>query len=210
MSATNPAKSIQSLRSIRSIQSIQSIEPTHAVDPTPVAVDAGHWRALCGETTAAFTVRDKLVATVRGTIPVLAGKVVMDEGGHVAAARLEMEVAAIHTGNAHRDRDLRKSRFLDADTHPRLVVEVGHAMADATGWDLEGVLSARGARTPVTLRAVPVSLADGRVQVRITGRLDRTGLGMKVPTFIVGRHVDLIVEATFRHDAWTGPSGHGG
>jgi len=32
----------------------------------------------------------------------------------------------------------------------------------------------------------------------VTGRLDRTGLGIRTPTFIVGRMIDIDVRLAFR------------
>jgi polyisoprenoid-binding protein YceI len=194
---------------------VSAVEPTKAIARgiargIAQGVAAGHWRVLCGETMAAFTVRDKLVATVRGTIPVQAGTVVMDEGGRVVSGRLELHVPGVHTANSHRDRDLRKPRFLDAEGHPRIVVEVGAAVPDATGWDLEGMLTARGASTPITLRAVLDDVSGDRARLHLSGRLDRSGLGIKVPTFVVGRHVDIEVTAVFGRDVWTGGSGEAG
>ena len=60
------------------------------------------------------------------------------------------------------------------------------------------MLTARGARVPVDLEVTLTAVDEGSAGVRITGRLDRTGLGMKVPTFIVGRMIDIEVDAVFR------------
>ena len=40
---------------------------------------------------------------------------------------------------------------------------------------------------------------DAYAGAQVTGRLDRSGLGIRVPTFIVGRYIDVEVRALFQH-----------
>lgn len=160
----------------------------------PAEVPAGTWIVDGPASSAQFTVRDKLVTTVRGSFPVAGGTVVTDAGGHVVGARLELAAAGVTTGNDHRDRDLLTPRFLDAADHPTIVVEAGSTEPTTSGWTVDARLSARGSSCPVTLEVIPTATAAGCVEVHVGGRLDRTGLGMRVPTFIVGRHVDVDVD----------------
>ncbi len=166
--------------------------------PVTGALAAGTWIIEPAQSTARFCVRDKLVATTRGTIPVRSGAVRLGADGAVESARVELDVDGIGTGNDHRDRDLRKPRFLSAVDHPVIVVESGPAPAVVEGWRLAASLTARGATVPLDLVVELTDLQDGSARVRIVGRLDRTCLRMKVPTFIVGRMVDIDVDAVFR------------
>lgn len=166
--------------------------------PVPQAVAAGVWTIEPARCSARFSVRDKLVGTAKGAIPLLSGTVRLGPAGDVEFARVELDVAGITTGNDHRDRDLRKPRFLSAGEHPVIVVEAGPSAAGSDRWRLGAVLTARGARVPVDLEVTLTAVDEGSAGVRITGRLDRTGLGMKVPTFIVGRMIDIEVDAVFR------------
>ena len=166
--------------------------------PVPRAVAAGVWTIEPARCSARFSVRDKLVATTHGTIPVRSGTVRLGPAGAVEFARVELDVAGIDTGNRHRDRDLRKPGFLSAQEHPVIQVEAGPSAAGSDRWRAGAVLTARGARVPVDLHVMLTAVDEGSAGVRITGRLDRTGLGMKVPTFIVGRMIDIEVDAVFR------------
>src|SRR6476469_1328976 len=151
----------------------------------------GVWTAVPDASRAAFRVRDKLVGHAAGTIPVRAGTIRVGPAGDVEAARVELDVTGIETGNAHRDRDLRKPHFLAADEHPTIVVEAVPAPPGSGGWSVAATVSARGETAPVDL-VVTLDHADGAsATVTVTGRLDRTALRMKVPTFIVGRWIDL-------------------
>ena len=160
----------------------------------PADVAAGTWTVDGPASTAGFSIKDKLVLTVRGSLPVTAGAVVTDAAGRVVSARVELDPAGIVTGNGRRDHDVKGRHFLDAEAHPRIVVEAETTSTTDRGWAVVARLSARGASCPVDLEVTPVTIEDEHVRVRLTGRLDRTGLGMRVPTFIVGRDIDLDVD----------------
>ena len=159
---------------------------------------AGRWMVAADASSAGFAVRDKLVTTVRGTLPVLGGGAVVSEEGAVSAAWVELSVAGIATGNAHRDKDLRTSRFLDEAGHPTVRVAVDRATLTDTGWTATAVLTARGRRAPLDVTIVHVAGTPSEVRLQVTGRLDRSPLGIKVPTFIIGRFVDVVVDLTVR------------
>lgn len=161
---------------------------------SPAWVPAGTWVVDPERSTAGFAVRDKLVTTVHGSFPIASGTVVTASDGQVVSAVLTLDVDGVSTGNGRRDRDLAKPRFLDAGAHPTIVVEAGSTTTRATGWRVEATLSARGAATPLVLEVVPTSVEERAVRVRATGRLDRTGLGIAVPTFVVGRYLDVEVD----------------
>ena len=168
-----------------------------ARDLSPAAIPVGTWTVVADACTVTFAVRDKVVGTVHGTFPLTAGTVLTGAHGQVLGAMVALDVAGVATGNAHRDRDLRKPQFLDAAGHPTIVVEAGPTEPGETGWTVQATLSARGASCPIELQVVPTTWDDRQVRVRVTGRLDRTGLGMRVPTFIVGRHLELDVDLVF-------------
>ncbi|MGV1007226.1 MAG: YceI family protein [Dermatophilaceae bacterium] len=159
---------------------------------------AGGWAVVTDASRATFTVRDKLLATVRGTLPVTGGDVVIGRDGLVERAAVELGVAGISTGNQRRDTDLRKPGFLDAATHPQVRVQAQRAEPTAAGWVVDALLSARGRTAPVRLDVTRVVDADDEVHLHVTGRLDRSPLGIKAPTVIVGRFLDLDVTLVCR------------
>jgi polyisoprenoid-binding protein YceI len=158
----------------------------------------GVWTAVPDASRAGFRVRDKLIGHAAGTIPVRSGSVRFGTAGAVESARVELDVTGIDTGNARRDRDLRKPHFLAADDHPTIVVEAGRAASGAQGWSVTATLAARGATAPVDLVVTLESADESSATVTVRGRLDRTTLRMTVPTFIVGRVVDIDVRLVFR------------
>lgn len=159
----------------------------------------GVWTVVPDASRAGFRVRDKLVGQAGGTIPLRSGTVRIGAAGDVRSARVELDAGGIETGNAHRDRDLRKPHFLAAVEHPVIVVETGPApIGSPGGWAVPATLTARGAAAPIDL-AVALDAADeASATVTVTGRLDRAPLGMRVPAMIVGRFVDIEVRLLLR------------
>jgi len=181
--------------------------PRHSAQ-TAVAFErqalVGRWPvvpALCGAT---FEVRDKLVATVRGSMPIVDGAALVSADGEVADVWVDLSVAGIATGNNHRDRDLQRRAFLDAVSYPTIRVAAQQAAPTPVGWTATAVVTARGCQAPVdlTVEAVAWSSTESsdEVRVHVTGRLDRKPLGIKAPTFIVGRYLDLEADLTFRRE----------
>ncbi|MEO6998386.1 MAG: YceI family protein [Terracoccus sp.] len=171
--------------------------PLPLAGPQVAAIAAGEWRLVASACTARFSVRDKLVTTVHGSLPVVSGSVHTSADGGLESARIELDVAGVATGNRRRDKSLLGTPFLDAADHPVVVVEAGPAPRSNTGWSLEATLSARGRSAPLTLVAVPVEVTPTRVRATVTGSLDRSGLGMRAPSFIVGRYLEIEVDLRF-------------
>ena len=167
---------------------------SQTAQPTIAGIRPGTWHVVPDVSTARFTVRDKVVGTVHGTLPIRLGTVTLAASGRLREARVELDAVAIDTGNPRRDRDLAKPRLLDTATHPLVVVTAGPSTPGPQGWDLAVTLSARGATCPLTLRADPVAEDTAGIRVHVTGRLDRKGLRMTVPTFIIGRYLDIDVD----------------
>lgn len=160
----------------------------------PAAVVLGEWSLVPEATMVRFRVRDKLVTTVQGTFPVLYGSVSIGDG-EASDVCVELDAAGVDIGNARRDRDLRAARFLDVLEHPTIVVTAEAAGAEPGGWRLAAGVAARGraARRPSTSSRSPRRAPRPGPASR--DACDRAALGIRVPTFIVGRYVDLDVTA---------------
>ncbi|MFN8029075.1 MAG: YceI family protein [Dermatophilaceae bacterium] len=172
---------------------------TSPAAPRPLIdrIPAGTWQVVPHASTARFTVRDKTVATVHGTLPVTAGTAALAPTGVLTHARVELDATAIDTGNSRRETHLATPGLLDTATHPTVVVTAGPSTPGPDGWELAATLSARGTRAPVGLRAVIAGEHAEGIRVHVHGRLDRTPLAMKIPRFIIGRYLDLDVDLLF-------------
>jgi len=160
---------------------------------------AGTWTVDTASSTAQFRARDVLRKTVVGTLPVLSGSVQVSADGEPVQVAAELDLAGVETGNARRDRDLRGHRFFHVERGATLHATAGPARPDGEGrWVLTGELVLHTVRCPVELTAELVSLAGDRAVVRATTSLDRRDVGIDVPQLLVGRRVDVVVDAVLR------------
>jgi polyisoprenoid-binding protein YceI len=168
-------------------------------EPSSAGALSGTWTVVPGASAARFSVRDKMVATVHGTLPVEDGRIVVSDAGEVVEAWVTVSVPGIATGNRRRDRDLLKPGLLSAERFPTVRISVaGSVTSTPEGWTADGTVAARGAQAPVALTAVPVEVSATEGRVHVTGTLDRRPLGIKAPSFVIGRHVHLDAELVLR------------
>lgn len=169
--------------------------PAETPDRTTVAgLAAGRWRVVADASTARFTVKDKMVLTVHGTLPITSGSVDLTTDQRVESATVELDASRIDTANTRRDHDLAKPKLLDTAAHPTVVVSAHSTSIRRDGWGLAATLSARRADAPMDLAAGLVGVDGGAVRVHVSGRLDRQPLGIQVPTLVIGRYLDLDVD----------------
>ena len=108
----------------------------------------GTW-TLAGPTTAGFSVGN-LGRRVGGTIPVTSAQVDVAEDGSVAGVSAVLNIDAIATGHARRDKDLRKPSLLDLANHPRLTFSGAEVTPYEGGWRITGLLTAKGTTRGIT------------------------------------------------------------
>jgi polyisoprenoid-binding protein YceI len=161
-----------------------------------IGLRPGRWDEVASLTCARFSVRDFGVMHVEGTVPALDAWVDVDATGTPAAVHAVLDLTGIATGHAKRDADLQKPRLLDTAKHPHLTF-TGRPEWTGQGWQVTGRLTARTG-TEVTL---PVEVLregpGGELTVRATATVDRRDLGIRAPRFVIGRYLQVTVEATF-------------
>jgi polyisoprenoid-binding protein YceI len=161
-----------------------------------VELASGRWTVDLAHAVAAFRV-STLGRTVTGTVPIIDGVVDLAAGGLPTAITGSLDLGAINTGNARRDRDLRKPRFLDLDRHPTMTFAADSVTASQAGWSVAGRLTARGATVRVA-GDVAVSGQDQSAALTAHTWLDRRILGVRAPRIMIGRRVDITVTAIIR------------
>ena len=164
-----------------------------ATRPAPV-VATGRWTVDPGRSTARFSVGNFGIRTVHGSVPVLAGSLEVDDGGRPRRLSAELDLSRVDTGNARRDADLRKPKLLDLDAHPLLRYEADDFELGPQGWRARGSLAARGTTCPVTVLGVPATTGSSLHLVG-TAVVDRTALGVRAPSLVIGREVAVVVDA---------------
>jgi polyisoprenoid-binding protein YceI len=166
---------------------------------SPAGLVTGRWVIDVAHSTATFRVAS-LGRTVTGTVPFVEGTVDTGPDGLPSAMTGSLNLGAIDTGNARRDADLRKPRFLDLDAHPTMTFTADTVTASSAGWTVTGRLSARGTRVRLTGDA-ELSRQDQSATLTGRTRLDRRTLGIQAPRFMIGRQIDITVTATIRRTA---------
>jgi len=157
---------------------------------------SGRWTVDLARSTATFRV-SSLGRTVTGAVQIIEGVVDVADGGLPSSITGSLDLGAIDTGNARRDRDLRKPGFLDLDRHPTMTFAADSVTASQAGWSVAGRLTARG--VTVSLAGdVEVSEQDRSAALTARTCLDRRILGIRAPRIMIGRSIDITVTATIR------------
>jgi polyisoprenoid-binding protein YceI len=161
---------------------------------SPVALSTGRWTVDPAHSTATFRVGN-LGRTVTGTVPITEGTVVID--GQHSAITGSLDLGAIDTGNARRDKDLRKPKFLDLDRYRTMTFTADTITIAPAGWRVTGQLTARGTSARL---AGHVDVSGEYTSATLTAhtQLDRRALGIRAPRIMIGNHIDITVTATIR------------
>jgi polyisoprenoid-binding protein YceI len=170
-------------------------------DVTALPVAAGQWSVSDARTRITFTVAN-FGRPVQGSLACIAGGIELRSGGEPARAWAEIDLRSLDTGVARRDSDLRKPRLLDIDRHPVMTWRCdGFAPTGDGGWTGTGQLRVRGTTAPMTVTGrAEVRDGDGPwLRVRAEAVIDRTAVGIRAPSFLIGRTVTVAV------DAWLSP-----
>jgi polyisoprenoid-binding protein YceI len=148
---------------------------------------------------ATFTVKEKFnLLTVPGQIPVVRADVAIDADG-LPRGTATLDVAAIQTPNAKRDRDLQGRRFFDTATFPLLDFRSVSTRRSGDEIVVDGLLTVRGEDCPLSLVVTLAPEADGTVVVHATGTFDRMTSPLRsAPRWIIGATVDIVVDAVLR------------
>ena len=163
---------------------------------SPVALATGRWTVDPAHSTATFRVGN-LGRTVTGTVPITEGTVDIDGHGRPSTITGSLDLGAIDTGNARRDEDLRKPKFLDLDRYPAMTFTADTITIAPAGWRVTGQLTARG----TSIRLVGnVDVSGEYTSATLTAhtRLDRRALGIRAPRIMIGHQIDITVTATIR------------
>lgn len=129
---------------------------------------------------------------VRGSFTVGTGTIDVAEPLRDSTIRVEIPIGSFHTGNEHRDRDVRSARFLDAGQHPVMTFTADHI--DSTA--VTGTLTVRGVSRSVTLSIERAARSADGFAVAATTRIDRTEFGITAARGLAGRHLDVSLEIT--------------
>jgi polyisoprenoid-binding protein YceI len=137
----------------------------------------GLWRVDPARSQVGFAVRKLGTGTVHGRFHTFHGTIAIDAAGMTAAGAAR--VASVTTANEDRDAHLRGPAFFAADAFPEIVFRAARAARLADMWQIAGELTIRDRTRAISLMASPQTLADGALQLRVRGELDRRDFGLR-------------------------------
>lgn len=158
---------------------------TYALDPDQATIRA-NVKAMFG------------LFTVHGTFRLKSGQVIIAPDPADSTARATIDATSYASGNATRDADVVSTGLLDARGFPEIAFVGRGARRDGDGWVVAGSVTAHGTPAPAEVRVTAVRAEDGAVRFGATARLDRTSFGVTRKKGMVGRTVDLVIDAVGR------------
>jgi len=180
---------------------------TLALLATPAGAQSRRWVPVSGKSLVAFEATHRL-GDFRGSAETVTGEFEADPTDIRAGltGTLRAPVAALRTGDAGRDRDMRK--LLQADTHRLIRYTIGGSEASFTSitatadvlLTIKGALEVRGVERPLVFAARARLIGD-RIWVRGESTLKLTDFGMEPPRrlgFRVGNQVGVSFDVTLR------------
>jgi polyisoprenoid-binding protein YceI len=133
--------------------------------------------------------------TVHGTFRLRSGQVLIAADPAASTVQASIEAGSFASGNKTRDADVISAALLDAKAYPEITFTGQGARRDGDGWVVPGSVTAHGTTVPAEVRLGDVRLEAGGVRFQVTARLDRTSFGVTKKKGMVGRTVDVVIEA---------------
>ena len=135
------------------------------------------------------------LTTVHGTFRLQSGQVSIADDPGASSVRASIAAGSYASGNTTRDADVVSASLLDAKAYPEITFTGEGARRDGDAWVVPGSVTAHGTAVPAEVRLTDVREEAGGARFLATARLDRTSFGLTKKKGMVGRTVDLVIEA---------------
>jgi polyisoprenoid-binding protein YceI len=182
-------------------------QPAAAPSSPAPAAGSAIWRVDTGHSSAGFSVKHMMVATVRGTLGPMSGTVEYD-GKDISTikADIKIDVTKINTGSAPRDKDLRDGGFFEVNKYPTMTFKSKQVQPGGAGtFRMTGDLTMHGVTKEVTLEVegpspvVKVQNGGLKVGATATTRVNRRDFGLNYNSVIeagavVGDEVTVTID----------------
>jgi polyisoprenoid-binding protein YceI len=160
---------------------------------------------------ASFSVKHMMIATVRGSFSGLSGSLELDPNDYsTASVTANIDTTTITTGAADRDTHLKSADFFDVATYPQITFKsTGVQKLDDDEAKLTGDLTIKDTTRPVelTVEGSPVEAKDPwgnlRVGFSATGKIKRSAFGLnwnaalEAGGVLVGDDISITLDVQF-------------
>jgi polyisoprenoid-binding protein YceI len=136
------------------------------------------------------------IGTVHATFAVREGDLVVDDSHALAGAEIVLEAASFASNSERRDKDVRGAGLLDVESYPDIVFSAISMVKGDEGWTVPGTVSAHGQTVPVDLDLDRLTAEGSGIRLHgSASHLDRTAFGITGSRGMVGRYLDLEIDA---------------
>src|SRR4029077_7487437 len=135
------------------------------------------------------------LTTVHGTFRLQSGQVSIGADPGASSVRASIAAGSYASGHTKRDADVVSASLLDAKAYPEITFAGQGARRDGDGWVVPGSVTAHGTSVPAEVRLSDVRQEAGEARFRATARLNAASSGWTKKRGMVGRTVDLVIEA---------------
>jgi polyisoprenoid-binding protein YceI len=136
------------------------------------------------------------LGTVHATFMIRDGELYVGDPAATSGATVTVDAGSFSSSSAKRDSDVRSKGLLDVATYPDITFASDQVRASGDGWLVSGTVTAHGRRVPVEVQVDRVTEEGAGIRVRgRASHLDRTAFGITGSRGMVGRYLDLEVDA---------------
>jgi len=186
---------------------IRAIAIAVALCAVPALGADGVWKIDPAHSSAEFGIKHFALSSVRGTIPVKDGSILLPAGKNIpTSVSATLDVTGIDTKNDDRNRDLRSKDWFDTDNFPTgTFVSTAVGGSDPAKFTIRGNLTLHGVTKPVVLDAKFEGRGTGargekRVAYSATTMIHRKDFGLSnaatnaTGALVVGEDADISLE----------------
>ncbi|MFC7726977.1 YceI family protein [Nocardioides sp. GCM10028917] len=136
------------------------------------------------------------LGTVHATFSVREGELRIGDDGQTLSTKVTVDAASFLSGSSKRDRDVRSRGLLDVEQYPDITFASESIRRTPEGWLVPGTVTAHGHAVRIDVRVDRLTTDASELHVHGWARgLDRTAFGITGSRGLVGRHLDLEIEA---------------
>ncbi|MFT6290616.1 MAG: polyisoprenoid-binding protein YceI [Ilumatobacter sp.] len=163
----------------------------------PTTLPTGTWQLDTDATAITVSVKKLGLITVPATLTVTSGTIEIDDRHQVSNIEIVADASSYVSKNAKRDEHVHGADFLDVSQHPAILFHAATVADKAGGYRATGTITIKGQPSPMDVAITDVTVDGERGSFTATATVDRKAVGVdKMPTFIIGRDVELFVSAS--------------
>lgn len=134
--------------------------------------------------------------TVHATFAVREGDVVVGDNQTLVEANIIIDAASFASNSAKRDKDVRSTGLLNVADYPDIIFSASSMENRGDGWLVPGTVRAHGQDVAVDLHLAQVTAEASGFRIHgSASHLDRTAFGITGSRGMVGRYLDLEIDA---------------